>query len=188
MVSVTRNWTYTKAAITFPDAGSVADLTQQGKTIWAKTIAEAVRTPGIWGGNLGLALSKLAQAMLYDPSDGTFTDISGGAVPMPQIEVGSYVGTGTHGSANRTTLTFGGFPQFVFVYLAGNQAALMTRDVTQAFELYDNGDWQSRDFINGLKFSSNSVSWYSNTDENTQLNGKGRKYSYIAYLFGGDSK
>ena len=188
VVSVTRNWTYTKAAITFPDAGSVADLTQQGKTIWAKTIAEAVRTPGIWGGNLGLALSKLAQAMLYDPSDGTFTDISGGAVPMPQIEVGSYVGTGTHGSANRTTLTFGGFPQFVFVYLAGNQAALMTRDVTQAFELYDNGDWQSRDFINGLKFSSNSVSWYSNTDENTQLNGKGRKYSYIAYLFGGDSK
>lgn len=188
VVTVTREWTYTKAAITFPDAGSVADLTQQGKTIWAKTIAEAVRTPGIWGGNLGLALSKLAQAMLYDPSDGTFTDISGGAVPMPQIEVGSYVGTGTHGSANRTTLTFGGFPQFVFVYLAGNQAALMTRDVTQAFELYDNGDWQSRDFINGLKFSSNSVSWYSNTDENTQLNGKGRKYSYIAYLFGGDSK
>ena len=126
--------------------------------------------------------------MLYDPSDGTFTDISGGAVPMPQIEVGSYVGTGTHGSANRTTLTFGGFPQFVFVYLAGDQAALMTRDVTQAFELYDNGNWQSRDFINGLKFSKNSVSWYSNTDENTQLNGKGRKYSYIAYLFGGDSK
>nr|DAO55558.1 MAG TPA: hypothetical protein [Caudoviricetes sp.] len=188
VVSVTREWTYTKAAITFPDAGSVADLTQQGKTIWPKTIAEAVRTPGIWGGNLGLALSKLAQAMLYDPSGGTFTDISGGAIPMVHIETGSYVGTGTHGSANRTTLTFGGFPQFVFVYLAGDQAALMTRDVTQAFELYDNGNWQSRDFINGLKFSSNSVSWYSNTDENTQLNGKGRKYSYIAYLFGGDSK
>lgn len=188
VVSVTREWTYTKAAITFPDAGSVADLTQQGKTIWPKTIAEAVRTPGIWGGNLGLALQKLAQAMLYDPSDGTFTDISGGAVPMPQIEVGSYVGTGTYGSANRTTLTLGGFPQFVFVYLAGDQAALMTRDITQAFELYENGNWQSRDFINGLKFSSNSVSWYSNTDENTQLNGKGRKYSYIAYLLGGDSK
>lgn len=188
VVSVTRNWTYTKAAITFPESGGVGDLAQNAETVWPKTIAEAVRTPGIWGGNLGLALSKLAQAMLYDPSDGTFTDISGGAVPMPQIEVGSYVGTGTHGSANRTTLTFGGFPQFVFVYLAGDQAALMTRDVTQAFELYDNGNWQSRDFINGLKFSKNSVSWYSNTDENTQLNGKGRKYSYIAYLFGGDSK
>lgn len=68
VVSVTREWTYTKAAITFPDAGSVADLTQQGKTIWAKTIAEAVRTPSIWGGNLGLALQKLAGAVLYNPS------------------------------------------------------------------------------------------------------------------------
>lgn len=67
-VSVTREWTYTKAAITFPDAGSVADLTQQGKTIWAKTIAEAVRAPGIWGGNLGLALQKLAGAVLYNPN------------------------------------------------------------------------------------------------------------------------
>lgn len=66
VVTVTREWTYTKAAITFPDAGSVADLTQQGKTIWAKTIAEAVRTPGIWGGNLGLALQKLMGAVLYN--------------------------------------------------------------------------------------------------------------------------
>jgi hypothetical protein len=68
VVSVTREWTYTKAAITFPDAGSVADLTQQGKTIWAKTIAEAVRAPGIWGGNLGLALQKLARSVLYNRS------------------------------------------------------------------------------------------------------------------------
>ena len=66
VVTVTREWTYTKAAITFPDAGSVADLTQQGKTIWAKTLAEAVRTPSIWGGNLGLALAKLAGAVLYN--------------------------------------------------------------------------------------------------------------------------
>lgn len=66
VVTVTREWTYTKAAITFPDAGSVADLTQQGKTIWAKTIAEAVRTPSIWGGNLGLALEKLARSVLYN--------------------------------------------------------------------------------------------------------------------------
>ena len=66
VVSVTRSWTYTKAAITFPDAGAVADLIQQGKTIWAKTIAEAIRTPGIWGGNLGLALSKLAGSVVYN--------------------------------------------------------------------------------------------------------------------------
>lgn len=66
VVNVERNWTYTKAAITFPDTGSRVNLTQQGKTIWAKTIAEAVRTPGIWGGNLGLALQKLMGAVLYN--------------------------------------------------------------------------------------------------------------------------
>lgn len=190
VVSVTREWTYTKAAITFPESGGVGDLAQNAKTIWPKTIVEAVRTPGIWGGNLGLALQTLANAVLYDPETGSFEGIGGAdtSIPIPKIEMGSYVGTGTYGSAHRTTITFDGFPRFVFVYLAGDQAALMTRDVTQAFELYDNGNWQSRDFINGLKFSSNSVSWYSNTDENTQLNGKGRKYSYIAYLLGGDSK
>ena len=68
VVTVTREWTYTKAAITFPDAGSRVNLTQRGKTIWAKTIAEAVRTPGIWGGNLGLALQKLMGAVLYNPN------------------------------------------------------------------------------------------------------------------------
>lgn len=190
VVSVTREWTYTKTAITFPESGGVGDLAQNAKTIWPKTIVEAVRTPGIWGGNLGLALQTLANAVLYDPETGSFEGIGGAdtSIPIPKIEMGSYVGTGTYGSAHRTTITFDGFPRFVFVYLAGDQAALMTRDVTQAFELYDNGNWQSRDFINGLKFSSNSVSWYSNTDENTQLNGKGRKYSYIAYLLGGDSK
>lgn len=66
VVSVTREWTYTKAAITFPDAGSVADLLQNAKTIWPKTIVEAVRTPGIWGGNLGLALQNLARSVLYN--------------------------------------------------------------------------------------------------------------------------
>lgn len=66
VVNVERNWTYTKAAITFSDTCGVAQLTQQGKTIWAKTIAEAVRTPGIWGGNLGLALQKLMGAVLYN--------------------------------------------------------------------------------------------------------------------------
>lgn len=68
VVTVTREWTYTKAAITFPDAGGVADLIQNGQTIWAKTLAEAVRTPSIWGGNLGLALQKLMGAVLYNPN------------------------------------------------------------------------------------------------------------------------
>ena len=89
VVSVTREWTYTKAAITFPDAGSVADLTQQGKTIWAKTIAEAVRTPGIWGGNLGLALQKLMGAVLYNPTQvAKYSEVT---VNLANVSVGQEV-------------------------------------------------------------------------------------------------
>lgn len=65
-VTVTREWTYTKTAPTFSEQGGLAQLTQQGANIWPKTMAEAVRTPGIWGGNLGLALSKLAGSVLYN--------------------------------------------------------------------------------------------------------------------------
>lgn len=68
VVNVERNWTYSKKAVTFSDASGVANLIQNGQTIWAKTIAEAVRTPGIWGGNLGLALQKLMGAVLYSPN------------------------------------------------------------------------------------------------------------------------
>ena len=65
-VTVTRSWTYAKGAPVFSDSGSLAQLQQQGANIWPKTIAEAIRTPGIWGGNLGLALQKLAGAVLYN--------------------------------------------------------------------------------------------------------------------------
>lgn len=163
VVSVTREWTYTKAAITFPDAGSVADLTQQGKTIWPKTIAEAVRTPGIWGGNLGLALAKLAQAMLYDPSDGSISDISGSAIPMVSIETGSYKGTGTSGSSNPNTLTFEFKPKAIFIQAENDSySCLMLPGKTISYPFYDNGGditFPSRSY-NRVTFSENSVSWY----------------------------
>ena len=185
VVSVTRNWTYTKAAITFPDAGSVADLTQQGKTIWAKTTAEAVRTPGIWGGNLGLALSKLAQAMLYDPSDSTFTDISGGAIPMVSIETGSYKGTGTSGSSNPNTLTFEFEPKALFIQEENdNYQALMLPGKTISYPFYNNGKdimFPSRSY-NRVAFSGSSVSWYCDGADSlatVQLNQSNVNYYYL---------
>lgn len=49
-VTATRTWTYEKAAITFPNSGGVAQLTQEGNNIFPKTLAECVRLPG--GGTL----------------------------------------------------------------------------------------------------------------------------------------
>ena len=64
--TVTRTWTYTKAAQSFPHTGSVARLTQEGDTIWPQTLAEAVRTTGgPWGGDLSKALNLLQRAAVY---------------------------------------------------------------------------------------------------------------------------
>ena len=45
-VKATRTWTYTKAPITFPDAGNVAQVTKEGENIFPITLANCVRLPG----------------------------------------------------------------------------------------------------------------------------------------------
>lgn len=200
VVTVTREWTYTKAAITFPDAGGVADLTQQGKTIWAKTLAEAVRTPSIWGGNLGLALAKLANAVLYDPETGGFNGIGGAdaTIPMVSIETGSYVGTGTSGTSHPNTLTFDFIPKVLIVYpelpydTSGSSCSWgficlngMTNVQTSH---YGRGEPDSPIYVN-LAWDGNSVSWNtpgrSTSDGMNQYNGSGRTYYYAAIGLGG---
>lgn len=89
-VSAVRTWTYTKDLITFPNAGSVAQLTQDGKDVFPKTLAEAVRIPG----------GKTLDQVMGFPA---------------QIFTGSYVGTGTYGQSNPNTLTFPFEPKAVFV-------------------------------------------------------------------------
>lgn len=66
-VTVTRTWTYSKTAQTFPNAGSVAGLEKEGAVIWPKTLDEAVRAAmNPWGGNLGTALNILKNAALFN--------------------------------------------------------------------------------------------------------------------------
>ena len=65
-VTVTRTWTYSKTAASFPNNGSVARLTQEGATVYPETLAEAVRTAMTpWGGNLSTVLDLLSRAALY---------------------------------------------------------------------------------------------------------------------------
>ena len=187
-VSATRNWTYTKAAITFPDAGSVADLIQNGKTILAKTIAEAVRAPGVWGGNLGLALQTLAKAVLYDPETGGFEGIGGAdaAIPVPRIETGSYVGTGTYGSDNPTSITVGFTPMLVFVSQNDDGAidvsgGWIRGNISGTLWLGSDTEYAT------LSWGVNSVSFYGDSAA-AQFNHSGIEYNYcIIGLAGGES-
>ena len=181
-VTVTRTWTYSKTAPTFPETGSVADLTQQGKTIWAKTIAEAVRTPGIWGGNLGLALSKLANAVLYDPETGGFNGIGGAdaTIPMVSIETGSYLGTGTYGQSNPNTINFSLNPQMVVIIDTTTFAVsvIMVNPCTVATK----SNTSSSGMDLHVTWGANSVSWYSDNSPsaNKQINVSNNRYYYIA--------
>lgn len=66
-VTVTRTWTYSKTAQTFPNSGSVATLTQEGNVVYPETLTEAVRTAmNPWGGNLSTALNLLKNAALFN--------------------------------------------------------------------------------------------------------------------------
>lgn len=101
---------------------------------------------------------------------------------MPvKIETGTYVGTGTSGSRNPNTLTFGFEPKVLFigVYDSATQCTACAirgrRSITTI--LADNG--YSRDCI--FTWSGQAVSWYSE-DNNAgyQLNISSTPYYYVA--------
>lgn len=152
-VSAVRTWTYTKAPITFPNAGSVAQLTKEGENIWPKTLAECVRLPG------GKTLDEVT------------------AFPC-QVYTGSYVGTGTYGESNPNTLTFPFEPKvwgiLTFPSAGGAQATstnLIPWGITPVVI-------QSTSSV--CAYDGNTVNFYNATSAANQCNTSGATYYYIA--------
>ena len=112
-VSASRNWTYTKTAITFPATGGVAQLSLNGQNVFPPTLAESVRVPSAWGGTLDLALQLLLPLV-------------GAAV----ISVGTYTGTGTFGQDNPNTLEFPTAPTVVTIYGGGQTLAISSTETS----------------------------------------------------------
>ena len=175
-VTATRTWTYEKAAITFPNSGSVAQVTKEGENIYPKVLAEGVRLPG------GKTLDQVM------------------GVPA-QIYTGSYVGTGTSGASNPNTLTFPFVPKIVFImkdpvpdfnqmvmglFLCGSLGAeYKDRGYMYAFRGYSNSNndaalnFPPNSQIACAKIDGNTLSWYSN-DSSIQLNLNTAVYHYVA--------
>ena len=153
-VTAARTWTYTKAPITFPDAGNVAQLTQEGANIWPKTLAECVRLPG------GKTLDEVT------------------AFPA-QVYTGSYVGTGTYGASNPTTLSFPFEPKMVIIaanaYQGGITHPLIRPDtvgyVTIAASIYS---------TMVVSWAGKEISFYDANSAIRQFNNSGTTYYYIA--------
>ena len=194
VVNATRTWTYTKAELTFPDTGSIAQLLQKGKNIFPKTLAECIRTSDIWGGDLSSALQKLVNAVICDPETGSLGSMSGSSPTIPMFEFGSYRGTGSYSSAHMNTLTFSFKPLVLFVFpeLPYNSdggldawwfIALNGMTLSQSAH-YARGEPDTY-FVN-LTWNGNSVSWYSNGNAKDQLNSTETYYYAAIGLPGGD--
>lgn len=95
------------------------------------------------------------------------------AVTAPQIQKGSYVGTGTYGANNPCSLTFGFAPEYVFIFSLG----LTTIIQPYGYRLYNFHNNKQE----AASFDGNTVSWWSPTQNATyQLNETGKTYYYVA--------
>ena len=94
----------------------------------------------------------------------------------PKFAMGSYVGTGTHGLNNRTSVTFDFVPKMVFVTVKST--------ITNKFFFWFTGvtSVQARDANSGMACSltEQTLSWYSNNSAAEQYNSSGTIYNWLA--------
>ncbi len=112
---------------------------------------------------------------LYDLSDNLLLKL-----PGAQIETGSYTGTGTYGSSNPNSLTFGFAPKMVFV-IGGNYKTLGVFSSPVLSAAVSSTSFGSSS-VKGLSVSwaGNTVTWYSTSNYSLQLNESGFGYEYVA--------
>lgn len=149
-VSAVRTWTYTKTMMTFPNAGSIAELTKDGKVMWPETLAEAVRVPG----------GKTLDQVMGFPC---------------QMYTGSYVGTGAYGTGNPNELTFPFEPKIIIGITPEDDSSALTRSMIRPNQQSYVGSYSLY-----VTWDGNSVSWYSINGATQQLNRSGKTYYYVA--------
>lgn len=100
----------------------------------------------------------------------------------PQIETGSYTGTGTYGSSNKNSLTFSFVPKLVFIRgprAAPNAFCCFVYDSTNADMVYEGGSTSvSKTQI--ITWSDKTISWYSSSSALIQMNQSNKIYVYVA--------
>ena len=90
------------------------------------------------------------------------------------IVTGSYVGSGTYGSGNRTVLSFDSPPAALFVASGWQFWAVRGADTVSTLGGSNGADWLT------LSWEGSQVSWYSTRNAVRQLNEAGTTYFYIA--------
>lgn len=154
-VSAVRTWTYTKSLITFPNAGSVAQLTKEGENIFPKTLAECVRLPG--GGTLDQVMGFPAQ-----------------------VYTASYTGTGTYGASNPTQISFPFVPDLWGIVTTGGQgpANLFPWGTTSIY------GWTNTGYINATCSYSDKTVSISGASAVAQANSSNLEHCFIGIKVG----
>lgn len=101
------------------------------------------------------------------------------AVKSPEMEMGSYVGTGLTGEANPNSLTFNFAPRLVLIW--GGLSGLVNlfffvRGATTYTVVKSSG----ASYAMNCTFNGNNLSWYS-TYYIFQANDEGTRYRYVAF-------
>lgn len=106
------------------------------------------------------------------------------AVNAPKFEKGSYIGTGTYGSSNPCSLTFGFSPSILIITgfmkssgtsIGGNGSVVMNTSYGSYGESYSEYSIHGTVVANG-----NQVQWYSEGSASEQMNTDGSTYYFVA--------
>ena len=162
-------------------ASQIPDVYSKTDTITAETLSQ-----------LGLSADKLpndAFQKIKTLIDGVQSSVDG----KHNIQTGSYVGTGTSGSANPCSLTFDFKPKFIGIFKlvtdAQNFSIMNTLDwfvyPSNASACTDGYRLDSYPFCRFVTWGDNYVSWYvygngANITAENQRNILGETYYYIA--------
>lgn len=159
------------------------DIYANGRAVIVKTVYGYVNSP---------------DPNAYPPavSDGYTYTALGQLGNKAQIATGSYTGTGTYGSANPNSLTFGFEPKLVIVWFAHQPSenyGLMPASTSNGFAwensfIYTKGQCRTQIYYNNTSYPNelsvvgNTFSWYtkSNDASSGQLNQSGVTYEYFA--------
>ena len=104
------------------------------------------------------------------------TDKVAEVLSAAKIATGSYTGTGTYGSSNKNTLTFDFIPMILII------TANYTNNhyTNSGYIVCSSGGHSSQNGNIESAVSGNTVSWYSGSSSQIQLNSSGLVYNYVA--------
>ena len=150
-VTVSRTWTYYKAPMSYPASAGMAQLAQNGQNIWPLTIPDAVKVPPYLGGDLGQALNKLSQAILYNKNQvAKYSEVN---INLANVSVGDEVLLPENGVMVPFYVSSLNYEPTLNT--SGNRVLLVRKDI------YDERQWNSSD-VNAWA-SSTMLSWLNNT-------------------------